>query len=210
MIDQFIYAFGTMTALVLPLTELPIFLAIMSGRSGRDVARAAFTVAAGAFGILAGSTLAGQGILEAFGVSFPAFRTAGGLVLVVVGLEMLNGHSSAVTGDERGGEEPVDRLWMPLIMPLTAGPAAITGAIALAIRERDAVGLFPMATLLAVGASCILVYVTLLAARPIAKRISTRTTRLAERFLGLILVAVGFQMGMTGVAEFFHLGPGAA
>ena len=209
MFDQFIYAFGTMTALILPLSELPIFLDIMSGRSGRELSRGALTVAGGAFVILAVSTVAGQEILDIFGVDFPAFRAAGGLVLVVVGLEMLKGQSSAVTLDARAGEEPKDRLWMPLIMPLIAGPAAITAAVSLAIREEADVGPFPAATLMAVGASCLLVYITLLASRLISGWISTRSARLAERFLGLILVAVGFQMGMTGIAEFFGLGSGA-
>ena len=204
-LDQFLYAFGTMTALILPLVELPIFLEIMRGRSGRELARGALTVALGSFAILAVSVLAGQQILQIFGVGFPAFRAAGGLVLVVVGLEMLKGHSSAMTLDTRAGEEPVDQLWMPLTMPLIAGPAAITTAIALSIRERTELEPLPVATLSAVAAACLLVYLTLLAARPIAGRISTRSTRLGERFLGLILVAVGCQMGMTGVAEFFQL-----
>ena len=207
MTDQFVYAFGTLTALVLPLAELPIFLSVMQGASGRQIARGALTVAGGAFVILAVSAVAGRAVLEVFGVSFPAFRTAGGLVLIVVGLEMLRGLSSSVTLDSREGEEPVDQLWMPLIMPLTAGPAAITATVALSIRERAIGNVVPVATLLAVAASCLLVYVILLAARFISDKVSTRSTRLGERFLGLILVAVGFQMGMTGVAEFFQLGP---
>lgn len=205
MLDQFIYSFGTLTALVLPLSELPIFIGIIGVGSWRALARAAFTVAGGSFAILAVATLAGREILEIFGVGFPAFRAAGGLVLVVVGMEMLRGIASSVVLDEAGGDEPADRLWMPLIMPLTAGPAAITAAISLSIREQANRGGLPLATLLAVGAACLLVYITLLASRPIAAHISSRSARLGERFLGLILVAVGFQMGMTGVAEFFHL-----
>lgn len=205
MIEQFVYAFGTMTALVLPLAELPIFLEIMRGRSSRELARGAFTVAGGAFTILAIATVAGQEILLVFGVGFPAFRAAGGLVLVVVGLEMLKGQSSAVTLDSRAGDEPGDRLWMPLIMPLTAGPAAITAAVALSIRERASGELFPVGTLVAVSAACVLIYLTLRTARLIETRVSTRATRLAERFLGLILISVGFQMGMTGIGEFYRI-----
>lgn len=206
-LDQFVYAFGTMTALLLPLSELPVFLAIMKGRSNRELRRGALTVAVGSLVILATAAVAGRGILQVFGVSFGAFRAAGGLVLIVIGLEMLKGHSSLVTLDERVDADPEDRLWIPLIMPLTAGPAAITAAITLSMRERTLAGAIPVGTLLAILAATGLVYVTLLAARPIAGRLSARAARLGERFLGLVLVAVGFQMGLTGIWEFFQDGP---
>ena len=207
MLDHFIYAFGTLTALMLPLGELPIFIDIMKGRETRELRRAAFTVAGGSFAILAVSSLAGRQLLDIFGVSFPAFQAAGGLVLVVIGLEMLRGRTSDVTLDERAATDPVDRLWIPLIMPLIAGPAAITTTIALSIRERATTGPIPVATLLAISAASLLVLLTLLAARPIASRVSGRTARLGERFLGLVLVAVGCQMGMTGVSRFFQMNP---
>jgi multiple antibiotic resistance protein len=207
MLDQFLYAFGTLVALILPFAELPVFLQIMEGRSAKELRRAAFTVSVGSFAILATSALAGRLILQVFGVSFPAFRAAGGLVLIVIGLEMLKGQASAVTLDARLETDPADRLWMPFVMPLIAGPAAITATVALAIRERAVAHHLPAATLLAVAAATLLVYVILLVARPLAAAISGRGARLFERFLGLILVAVGFQMGMTGVYEFFDLGP---
>ena len=206
MLDQFLYAFGTLVALILPFAELPIFLEIMQGRSTRELRRAALTVGVGSFMILATSAIAGRLVLEIFGVSFPAFRAAGGLVLIVIGLEMLKGQSSAVTMDPRHETDPADRLWMPLVMPLIAGPAAITATVALSIRERAAAGPVPSATLLAVAAATLLVYLTLLASRPLAQAMSVRSARLFERFLGLILVAVGFQMGMTGIYEFFAVG----
>lgn len=135
-------------------------------------------------------------------MSLPAFRAAGGLVLVVIGLEMLKGLSSAVVTDARLDADPQDRLWMPLVMPLIAGPAAITTAITLSIRERDQASLIPLSTLLAIAAATLVVLAILLGARTLSRVVSGRAARLFERFLGLILVAVGFQMGLTGIYGF--------
>ena len=203
MLDQFLYAFVTLTALMAPLVELPVFLAIVEGQSPGELRSAAAKVAAGSFFILATAALAGHLLLDLFGVSLPAFRAAGGLVLVVIGLAMLKGLSSAVVTDARlDAADPQDRLWMPLVMPLIAGPAAITTAITLSIRERDQGSLIPLSTLLAIAAATLVVLAILLGARALSRVVSGRTARLFERFLGLILVAVGFQMGLTGIYGF--------
>lgn len=202
MSDQFLYGFVTLTALMTPLAELPVFLAIVEGQSAADVRRSAGKVALGSFSILSTAALGGRALLEVFDVSFPAFTAAGGLVLVVIGLEMLRGTSPAMTTDPRTGADPRDRLWVPMVMPLTAGPAAITTVITLSIHERAHDVLLPTATLLAIAAAALVVLLVLLAARPVSRFVSPRSARLFERFLGLILVAVGFQMGLTGIYRF--------
>jgi multiple antibiotic resistance protein len=203
MLEHFLYAFVTLTALMAPVAELPVFLGIVAGQSPREVRASALRVAAGALAILVVAAMAGHLILNVFGVSLAAFRAAGGTVLILVGLEMLKGSPSAVTTDHGSAADPGDRLWMPMVMPLTAGPAAITTAITLAIRERESASFLPTGTLLAVAAATLVVLVLLLASGVISRVLSSRSARLFERFLGLILVAVGFQMGMTGALEFF-------
>ncbi|MBT8396421.1 MAG: MarC family protein [Gemmatimonadetes bacterium] len=203
MSDHFLYAFVTLIALMAPVAELPVFLGIVEGQTAREIRASAMQVAFGSFVILGTAAVAGQLILLVFGVSLPAFRAAGGAVLIVIGLEMLKGTTSALMSDSRATPDPQDRLWMPMIMPLTAGPAAITTAITLAIREKGGASILPTATVLAIGASTLVVLVLLLASGPISKILSARSARLSERFLGLILTAVGFQMGMTGILEFF-------
>lgn len=202
MLDHFLYAFVTLTALMAPLVELPIFVAILHERSAADVRRSALKVAAGSFVILVVSALMGRLILQALGVSLPAFRAAGGLVLIVIGLEMLKGRSSALTTDPRLDTDPEDRLWMPIVMPLIAGPAAITTVITLSIREGTTGHVVPLWTLAAITAATLVVYLILLLARPLSAAISARSARMFERFLGLILVAVGVQMALTGIYEF--------
>jgi multiple antibiotic resistance protein len=204
MTDQFLYAFVTLSALVLPIVELPVFISVVSGQSDANVRRAALKVAVGTGLILMAAASGGRILLKWFGVSLPAFRTAGGLVLIVVGMEMLRGIQSSVVTDSAAPSDVQDQLWIPIVMPLIAGPAAITTAITLAIRERAADHLLlPVATNAAIVAVATLVWLVLLMARPLSASLSTRAARLSERFMGLILVAVGCQMALTGVYEFF-------
>lgn len=197
------YASATLIALMAPIGELPVFLSIMSGHSPLEHRRGALTVAFGSLIVLAVAALLGRQLLDWFSVSLPAFRAAGGLVLILVGLELLQGKFSPVLGKRKS--DPEDHLWVPMIMPLTAGPAAITTVITLSIAEPRPAGV-PVGTLIAIFIANVVVFVTLLLASPISRAIRPRVARVLERFFGLILVAVGFEMGLGGIQQFFTAG----
>ncbi len=203
MLDHIVYASATLIALMAPIGELPVFLSIMSGRLPVEHRRGALTVAFGSLIVLAVAALLGRQLLDWFSVSLPAFRAAGGLVLILVGLELLQGKFSPVLGKRKS--DPEDHLWVPMIMPLTAGPAAITTVITLSIAEPRPAGV-PVGTLIAIFIANVVVFVTLLLASPISRAIRPRVARVLERFFGLILVAVGFEMGLGGIQQFFTAG----
>ncbi len=203
-LDHIVYASATLVALMAPIGELPVFLSIMSGRSPAEHRRGAVTVAFGSLIVLAVAALLGRQLLDWFSVSLPAFRAAGGLVLILVGLELLQGKFSPVLGKWKS--DPEDHLWVPMIMPLTAGPAAITTAITLSIAEPGRPVGVPVGTLIAIFIANLVVLVTLLLASPISRAIRPRVARVLERFFGLILVAVGFEMGLGGIQQFFTAG----
>lgn len=200
------YSTAALIALMAPVGELPIFLSIMEGQPGRQLRRAAMKVSAGAYAVLVVTLFAGTTILEVFGVSLPAFRAAGGLILVVIGLQMLQGHMSPVLLGPGRRAEPDDHLWVPLVMPLIAGPAAMITVISLSVREATGHSGYPFETLIALTLANAVVLLILLFAEPLQRVIRPRVARLFERFFGLILVAIGFQMGLTGVREFFWSG----
>lgn len=203
MIDQILYASAALIALTNPLAELPFFLAATEGASAAERRRAALKVTMGVVIVLGISAVAGSRILDLFVVSFGAFRTAGGLVVILAGLEMLRGTGSGLTSVRAGPGEDDDHLWVPLVMPLIAGPAAITATITLALEESEAPLGVPLGTLLAVLVAAVAVLVILLAAGSLSTAISRRGIRIFERFSGMILIAIGFQMGMSGIREFF-------
>jgi multiple antibiotic resistance protein len=207
MTNHLLYSSAALIALMVPLLELPIFIAITRGFSAEQSRRAAAKVAIGAAMVLLVAAVAGTRILGVFGVSLAAFRAAGGLVLILVGLQMLQGKISPVLADHGSPQpDPEDQLWVPLVMPLIAGPAAITTVITLSIREEAVAGI-PVGTLIAVGVATLVVYLMLLFAVPLSAVIRPRIARVFERFFGLVLVAIGFQMGLAGVREFFLTGP---
>jgi multiple antibiotic resistance protein len=206
-IDQILYGSAALIALTNPLAEMPFFLTATEGLTGYRRRIAAVKVAIGVAVVLAVAAVGGSRILDLFDVSFAAFRTAGGLVIILAGLEMLRGNGSGLTsvGQSPGDEE--DHLWVPLVMPLLAGPAAITATITLALEETTGPGIIPAGTLIAVLVASVAVLLILLATATLSSALSRRAIRIFERFSGLILIAIGFQMGMSGVLQFFWNGP---
>jgi multiple antibiotic resistance protein len=204
MLNHILYSTVALIALMIPLIELPIFVSVIQTQSPPRAGQAAVKVAVGSLIVLCVAALFGTYMLQAVGVSFPAFRAAGGLVLILIGLQMLQGGPSSVLTDHGDQPDPEDQLWVPLVMPLTAGPAAITTVITLSIREEAWIGI-PLGTLVGIGIATALVFVVLLFAMPLSRVLPPRVARVSERFFGLILTAIGFQMGLTGIAQFFSV-----
>ena len=204
--DQILYASAALIALTNPLAELPFFLGATAGFTAAGQRRAALKVTIGVLVVLGVSAVGGSRILDLLDISFPAFRAAGGLVIILAGLEMLRGTGSGLTSVRDAPGEAEDHLWVPLTMPLIAGPASITATITLALEETADASIIPVGTFVAVLIAALAVLLILLAASTISSALSRRAIRIFERFSGLILIAIGFQMGMSGVQEFFTLG----
>lgn len=203
MLDHILYSSAALIALTAPFAEFPIFLAIVEGQSVRQVWMSAFKVSLATFIILSLATLGGIEILQLLGVSLAAFRAAAGFLLICVGLQMMQGQIPEVKSDSASTNERDDQLMVPFVMPLTAGPAPITTAITLSIRDEGRLVGLPIGTLVAVGIASLVVLIMLLLAAPLHRLLGSRPTRIAERFFGVILIAIGFQMGMNGVQQFF-------
>jgi multiple antibiotic resistance protein len=192
-------------AMTNPVAEVPLFLGLVQDRSRRGLHHAAVKVGIGVWSVLAVAAVGGLQLLALLGIEVSAFRAAGGLLLIVMGLEMLQGREPEAHGAERGSDDPEDALWVPLVMPLLAGPGAIVTTVTLAVREVHFIGLLPLATLVAITTTALVVYGVLTLGSFIASHLHGRGTRILTRFSGLILVAIGFQMGFTGIQEFFSL-----
>ena len=205
-----LFAAVPLIAMVNPVAEVPLFLTLAGDRPSRERHNAALTVGIGVFFVLTVAAVAGLQLLGLLGIEVAAFRAAGGLLLVVMGLEMLQGREPEAHGAERGDDDAEDALWIPLVMPLLAGPGAIVTTVTLAVREVYFVWLIPVATIVAVAVTALFVYVVFILAGFVAAHLHGRGARILTRFSGLVLVAIGFQMGFTGIAEFFSLGSGGA
>lgn len=206
LLQTIFFAAAPLVAMTNPVAEVPLFLHLMEGKSKAEAHRAAIGVALGVWAILALAAVGGLQFLSFLGIEFSAFRAAGGLLLVVMGLEMLRGEEPESHSAQRTPEDSEDALWVPLTMPLIAGPGAIAVTVSLTVRDPYMVSRIPAATIAAVTLVALTVYGVLALSGLIGGRIHPRGVRILTRFSGFILVAIGFQMGFTGIAEFFSVG----
>jgi len=194
-------SFVTLVLVVDPLGLVPSFISITHGlpeRARRDVAlRAAFIAAT----IIAGSALIGDWLLRTLGISLPAFRIAGGLLLFSIASEMVFG--LRIERQSRQAEEALEEhvrniAAFPLAIPLMAGPGAITATVLLAGRANGAPARIAilLAVIAIVLALCFVIFA--LAAR-IAGFIGATGNVVLSRLLGVILAALAVQYIVDGV-----------
>lgn len=186
-------------AITNPLGAVPVFLAITGGISTADRSRAGLRAALAVVVILGLVALAGKTVLAAFGISMPALQAAGGLVVLLMGLEMLHGTPTKVQHDQepRSAHEQV---LVPLAMPLMAGPGAITTVLTLSSRVTSWGELAMLLVAVTVVGTAILA--VLLSANRVGGLIGARGQRILLRFMGLILAAVGAEVLLAGVYTF--------
>src|SRR5262245_55926993 len=143
-------------------------------------------------------------LFRAFGITLAAFRTAGGLILWFVAMDMLQGERRTQEGRDEvyEGQIKEDVALTPLAIPMLAGPGAISTAIVLA-GQAHGVGQASI-----VYASIVLTglvsYVSLRLGEPLLSRLGKTGIRVVTRIMGLILAAVAVQLVFTGVREAFR------
>src|SRR3954447_25864572 len=123
-VKLFTEVFVTLVVIMDPLGTMPLFLALTSGRTGRARRRLAWQAVAVPPPVIAAFALFGQQILRYLGITVPALQGAGGLLLILVALELL-------TGKQEDPEDApsVNVALVPLGTPLLAGPGAIVATI---------------------------------------------------------------------------------
>ena len=133
MVDTFLLAKSFVTLLVItdPVGTVPIFLAITAERGARERNRAAWQAVVVAALVIATFALFGQQILIYLGISVPSLQIAGGLLLVVIALDLLRGETESMSGEARSNVA-----FVPLGTPLLAGPGAIA-AIMVFMRQAE-------------------------------------------------------------------------
>ena len=183
----FTEVFVTLIVIMDPLGTIPMFLALTSGRSARARRRLAWQAVLVAMFVIAAFALFGQQILRYLGITVPALQGAGGLLLVLVALELLTGKQ------ERPEDAPTTNVALvPLGTPLLAGPGAIVATIVF-VRRGHGVGdgLAIAAGIVAVHA---VLYLALRFATVILRVIREGGVLLVTRISGLLLSAIAVQL----------------
>jgi multiple antibiotic resistance protein len=186
----FAEAFITLVVIIDPLGSAPIFIALTAGRSAAARRRAALEAAAVAGGLVTVFALFGRLLLDYLHVSVESLTIAGGLLLLLVALQMLR-------GEELAQPETANVALVPLATPLLAGPGAIAAVMVLTRRYDDLSG--RIAVVLAIVAVVIVVAVGLLLADRIARLLRPAAIQLLTRVLGLLLSAIAVQFIIDAV-----------
>ena len=200
MVEHFFQVLVALLAITDPPGAVPVFLTLTARMTAAARRRAPLRAALASTAILLLSLVAGEAILKIFGVSLPAFQAAGGLLLVLMGLEMLRGAPTKVQDESESDEQSEDQILVPLAMPLISGPGSIATVITFTARSADWTGRVEIGVAILVTGLCI--YLTLRSANWMQKHLSARGQRIFIRFMGLILVAIGAQLLLSGVWAF--------
>lgn len=191
----------TLIVVVDPVGLAPTFLAVTKGLPApaqRRVARRASLIAAL---ILAGAALGGDWLLRKLGISLPAFRIAGGLLLFALAAEMVLGlriERQSETAEQAIEEHVRNIAAFPLAIPLMAGPGAITATVLLA---GQAVGrpVFIGMLIAVIAAVCALTAAVFYFATHIARFLGVTGNIVLSRLLGVLLAALAVQYVIDGV-----------
>jgi multiple antibiotic resistance protein len=195
-----ISALVTLFVVVDPVGLVPTFLGITHGMPAAARLSVATRAAVIAALILAGSTLAGDWLLQALSITLPAFRIAGGLLLFSIASEMVFGvriERQTQQAEEALEERVRNIAAFPLAIPLMAGPGAITASVLLSGRadhDPARTGLL-LGVIVIVCAAC---WLSFAAATPIAKLIGTTGNTVLQRLLGVLLAALAVQYVIDG------------
>jgi multiple antibiotic resistance protein len=192
--------FVTLFVIMDPPGTIPIFLSLTSGQSAAARRRVAWQASAVAFVVIVLFALFGQRILDYLHITLPALQAAGGLLLLLVALELLTGKA-----DDPQQAQDVNVALVPLGTPLLAGPGAIVATMVFVQRDLDEVG-----DALSIAAGIVAVHLALwLTMRfsvSILRVIKDSGVVLITRIAGLLLSAIAVQLIADAVRAFIEGG----
>ena len=211
-LHQFGLAFMAFFAIMNPISSLPVYLSLTDGddrKMARAVARKGLIIA---FIIVLVFAFAGRFIFEMFGITLPALRIAGGILVFLIGFHMVQGNRSPMHRTPASVEPQEDRNVLyqekmnvavsPLGTPLLAGPGTIATAMNLSAGDSLT------GTVIVVGAFallCLITYTLFLFGAQITRLLGKNVMNVVTRMMGLILAVIGTQMLVAGLKGAFPI-----
>lgn len=201
--DMFLHVstvFMGFVAIMNPLANTPVFLALTAeddDETRRAVARKSLWVA---FVIVTTFAIFGKLIFELFGITLPAFRITGGILVFGIGYTMLHGESSKAHSPREAGspsskESRLSVAVSPLAVPILAGPGTIATAMSFAAQG----GPLPVTTTIASFAVvCGISYLSFVSGEALVHYLGENAVSAVTRMMGLILAVIGVQMFLDG------------
>jgi multiple antibiotic resistance protein len=190
-------AFVTLFVIMDPLGTIPVFLGLTGGFTMRARAKAAGQAVLVSLGVIISFALFGQQILDYLGIGIPALQGAGGLLLLLVALDLLTGRA-----EDPQEVQDVNVALVPLGTPLLAGPGAIVATIVFVRRANDVADYVALAV--AILAVHLALFLSLRFSGGIIRVIRDSGIVLVSRIAGLLLSAIAVQLVADSILGFIN------
>jgi multiple antibiotic resistance protein len=187
-------------AIMNPIANTPIFLGLMQGQTKQDKRRIARTATITAFFIVAAFVFGGKYIFELFGITIPAFKLTGGILIFYVGFEMLQSKKSTINRQNEELDEGI--AISPLAIPILAGPGTIVTAMNFVTNANY---IHVSIVLIVFAAMVFLTYLAFAGSDYIVKWIGNNLITVIGKLMGLILAIMGVGMLIEGIKLAFIL-----
>jgi len=188
-------------AIMNPIANAPLFLALTEEFDSGVKRMIALRSVGIAFIIISAFAIGGREIFSAFGITLPAFRIAGGMMIGLIGYHMLQGQNSSLhtptqEDNEKSRDAALDIAITPLAIPILAGPGTIATAMNFAAQSS-----FPevLRVLGAFALMCVLTFAAFLGSRWLSEALGQNAIKVVARLMGLILAVIGVQMLIAGI-----------
>ena len=197
-------------AMMNPLGNIPVFLGMVKDFDIKTQNKVALRSVMAAFIIIAVFCIFGHIIFRMFGITLPAFQIAGGIIVFLIGFQMLNArenpiHSQTQEEKDQMVQEAGNMAISPLGIPLLAGPGTISTAMNFVGIEKSILNVAMVIGIFAI--MCLITWLLFLSARKISAKISPGMLKVVSRIMGLILAVIAVQMlinGIEGTIDIFH------
>ena len=192
--------FMSFFAVMNPIANTPIFLGLTAGENKESKKKIAKTATITAFIIVVSFVIAGKYIFELFGLTIPAFKITGGILIFYIGFQMLMSQKSKIHSSD--SEDKSNIAISPLAIPILAGP----GTIVAAMNNVTNASFVHIGIIISIFA--LMIYLTYLAfsfSDLIVKKIGTSLISVIGKLMGLVLSIIGTGMVVDGIKLTFKL-----
>jgi multiple antibiotic resistance protein len=198
---HFFTVFMAFFAIMNPVANASLFVGLTQGSDSTARRLIALRSVVVAFIIVSIFAIGGREIFSIFGITLPAFRIAGGLMIGAIGYHMLQGeqstfHTPSDDDNEKSIDAALDMAITPLGIPVLAGPGTIATAMNFSAESTFAE---IVRVLTAFGIMCVITFIAFVGGQWLAKVLGQNGIKVISRLMGLLIAVVGVQMLIEGV-----------
>lgn len=199
---EYLKFFAALVSIANPIGAIPVFITLTSDDSLRQRRKIASQAILSFSGILLVILFIGEPLLDFFGITIASFKTAGGIIILLMAISMVHGQVSKAKQTAGEAEDAAAKdsvAIVPLGIPLLAGPGAISTVIVYSLHASLLVNKLFLGTVVLIVA--LLIWLCLNAAPYIAKLLGKTGMNIVTRIMGLILASIGIEFITHGLVE---------